>query len=144
MGVIGRTARETVSNYNFEEYTFRGRTITELSREELMEAVVVLGRIQAVNEGRTPPPVDGEESKVLTDTDPMPFGKHRGTPMMNVEASYLDYIYDKDWIDQWPRVKKYIEDNRTRINKELEEEAEAKGGMFPEEESDWPPPDTPF
>lgn len=31
--------------------------------------------------------------KKLTDTDPMPFGKHKGVPMQDVPASYLHYLW---------------------------------------------------
>lgn len=33
------------------------------------------------------------ESNQLEDTDPMPFGKHRGLPMSDVPASYLHYLW---------------------------------------------------
>ncbi len=29
----------------------------------------------------------------LSDTDPMPFGKHKGVPMQDVPASYLHYLW---------------------------------------------------
>lgn len=29
----------------------------------------------------------------LTDTDPMPFGKHKGVPMQDVPASYFHYLW---------------------------------------------------
>lgn len=29
----------------------------------------------------------------LTDTSPMPFGKHRGIPMQDVPVSYLHYLW---------------------------------------------------
>lgn len=31
--------------------------------------------------------------KQLQDTDPMPFGKHKGTPMQDVPASYLFWLW---------------------------------------------------
>lgn len=31
--------------------------------------------------------------KILTDTDPMPFGKHKGIPMQDVPANYLHYLW---------------------------------------------------
>lgn len=31
--------------------------------------------------------------KILTDTDPMPFGKYRGVPMQDVPAGYLHYLW---------------------------------------------------
>lgn len=32
-------------------------------------------------------------SKLLDDTSPMPFGKHRGEPMQDVPASYFHYLW---------------------------------------------------
>jgi len=29
----------------------------------------------------------------LTDTDPMPFGKHKGEPMQDVPANYLHWLW---------------------------------------------------
>lgn len=31
--------------------------------------------------------------KALTDKDPMPFGKHKGTPLANVPAKYLLWLW---------------------------------------------------
>jgi Putative quorum-sensing-regulated virulence factor len=31
--------------------------------------------------------------KTLQDTDPMPFGKHKGKPMQDVPASYLHWLW---------------------------------------------------
>jgi len=31
--------------------------------------------------------------KELTDLDPMPFGKYKGTPMQDVPASYLHWLW---------------------------------------------------
>jgi len=47
----------------------------------------------------------------LTDLSPMPFGTHKNEKMANVPARYLLFIYEQDWIDKWPRVKGYIEEN---------------------------------
>lgn len=59
--------------------------------------------------------------KVPQDTDPFPFGAHRGKPYGTVPAGYLDFIIDKDWINKWPEVVAYINANRRIIDKELEE-----------------------
>lgn len=32
----------------------------------------------------------------LRDTDPMPFGKYKGTPMQDVPASYLHWLWSQD------------------------------------------------
>lgn len=34
--------------------------------------------------------------KPLNDTDPMPFGKHKGTPMQDVPASYLHWLWTQN------------------------------------------------
>ena len=64
----------------------------------------------------------------LKDTDPMPFGKYKGTPMVNVKASYLIWIYEKfDWGIMKPkgingqRVRDYIIDNYDLLLKETEQ-----------------------
>jgi len=57
----------------------------------------------------------------LEDNSLMPFGKFKGSPMVDVPADYLDYIIDQPWIGEWPEVEEYIETNRKAINMELEE-----------------------
>lgn len=59
----------------------------------------------------------------------MPFGKYgpkgafsdggRGVLLDDVPANYLAWLRDQDWIGQWPVVKKYIEDNKAGIEKQL-------------------------
>lgn len=67
----------------------------------------------------------------LTDKDLMPFGKHKGLSMMEVPASYLDWLIDQDWIKDWPAVKNYIEDNKDVIDSELDKVAmESKHGDY--------------
>lgn len=34
--------------------------------------------------------------KTLTDTDPMPFGKYKDTPMQDVPASYLHWLWTQN------------------------------------------------
>lgn len=77
----------------------------------------------------------GEVIMQLTDRDLMPFGKHKGKPMADVPAEYLD------WLDgeitrsrmagerqtrQTAEVHRYINENRKAINAELE--AATSGG----------------
>lgn len=57
----------------------------------------------------------------LDDSDPFPFGKHKGRPMEEVPASYLDWLRDQPWLGDWPAVKEYIERNARIIDEELEE-----------------------
>lgn len=60
-------------------------------------------------------------STIPADSDPFPFGKHKGVPYEKVPASYLDWLSDQPWLTEWPAVKRYIDYNRDVINQELEE-----------------------
>jgi len=60
-----------------------------------------------------------DNTKKLTDKDPMPFGKHKGLPMEKVPADYLMYLERQDWIGDWPAVKQYIDDNWDAIKMEV-------------------------
>lgn len=60
----------------------------------------------------------------FTDDDLMPFGKHKGEPIGEVSAEYLDWLHGQEWISKWPRILAYIEANRKLIDKELEENDE--------------------
>lgn len=56
----------------------------------------------------------------MTDTDPMPFGKYKGTPMQDVSASYLHWLWTngkKD--DKADPVACYIRDNINALKLEL-------------------------
>lgn len=57
----------------------------------------------------------------LKDDSLMPFGKHRGTKMANVPASYLLYIYEQPWIKG--NLEQYIFENLDVLKKEVEENA---------------------
>lgn len=55
----------------------------------------------------------------LQDSDPMPFGKHKGEQMQDVPASYLHWLWTngkKD--DQRCQVADYIRRNLTVLEKE--------------------------
>jgi len=60
----------------------------------------------------------------LTDQDPMPSGKHEGTPMGQVPAEYLDWLDGQDWFrysqsPKWRAVRQYINENRDAIQAEI-------------------------
>lgn len=57
----------------------------------------------------------------------MPWGKHKGETMLNLSASYLDWLRDQPWIMTWFGLHAYLIANKTRIDKELEEEAPTYG-----------------
>jgi uncharacterized protein (DUF3820 family) len=48
-------------------------------------------------------------NKELTDNSPMPWGKFKGTAMVNVPATYLLWLYNEKKCDN--QVKEYIIDN---------------------------------
>jgi len=62
----------------------------------------------------------------LTDNDPMPCGKkYKGVAMINVPASYLDWIRRTWYLTPYNKdVLAYIQNNRDAINLELEKEQE--------------------
>jgi hypothetical protein len=55
----------------------------------------------------------------LGDDDPMPFGKHKGTPMSFVPPKYLDWLDGQDWIVKWPKVHNYILWRRAALDEEM-------------------------
>lgn len=56
----------------------------------------------------------------LTDTDPMPFGKFKGTPMQDVSASYLHYLWTNGMKNdvKTSNVAAYIEENLQALKEE--------------------------
>ena len=61
-------------------------------------------------------------AKKLKDTDPMPWGKHKGIPMQDVPASYLHWLWTngKDNDFTCP-VAQYIRDNIDALSKEYKD-----------------------
>jgi hypothetical protein len=55
----------------------------------------------------------------LTDLDLMPFGKHKGTPMQDVPASYLEWLWNKRPLVDQKAVENYIWNSKEAIEKEL-------------------------
>lgn len=54
----------------------------------------------------------------LNDLSPMPFGKHRDTPMQDVPASYFHWLWHKDGFDKKSPVGRYINGNRQALEME--------------------------
>lgn len=69
----------------------------------------------------------------LTDTDPMPFGKHKGEPLQDVPASYLawlwrDGVHEYSGPDELPgylnekrKLANYIWNSKSAIEQEIGE-----------------------
>lgn len=57
--------------------------------------------------------------KILSDLDPMPFGKHRGIPMQDVPAGYLHWLWSNGKKDDHScPVAGYIRRNLDALRKE--------------------------
>lgn len=61
----------------------------------------------------------GDEMNPLSDTDPMPFGKHKGVLMQDVPAGYLHYLWQNGLKnDNRSNVADYIRRNLDALKKE--------------------------
>ena len=66
----------------------------------------------------------GRDDKVmpvlLDDLDPMPFGKHKGTPMQDVPASYFHYLWSSGLSKETKTssVAQYIKSHLGHLKKE--------------------------
>ena len=63
---------------------------------------------------------DQKKYPALTDTDPMPFGEHKGKPMQDVPASYLAWLKGEGCCDV--NVANYIHNSWEAIAMELREQ----------------------
>lgn len=63
--------------------------------------------------------------KELQDTDPMPFGQHRNTPMQDVPAKYLHYLHttgiQQDTQPDRKQVADYIRRNLSALQQEYKD-----------------------
>jgi len=66
----------------------------------------------------------------LNDDSPFPFGRHKGKPMRDVPASYLDWLRGQSWLPQWPDVAEYIDRKEKVIDWELDREEQAQKELF--------------
>jgi uncharacterized protein (DUF3820 family) len=89
---------------------------TELTRQSLIDFVNKSGIIYAMTPEKYKAIIDGDVIEI-TDSTPMPFGKHQGKRMIDVPAIYLIYIYDKGWINH-NGVKQYIIENMAALKLE--------------------------
>lgn len=56
--------------------------------------------------------------KPLTDTDPVPFGKHKGVPMQDVPVTYLHWLWQEMRHDKSSPVADYIRRNLHALQSE--------------------------
>lgn len=75
-----------------------------------------------------------KRSPALIDTDPMPFGKHRGEPLQDVPARYLAWLWGDglhehsgngdltpSWLNEKRKLANYIWNSKSAIELELGE-----------------------
>lgn len=48
----------------------------------------------------------------------MPFGKHNGTKLKDVPASYLLWLFEQPWIKDWPGLYAYLKKNEDLLMSE--------------------------
>lgn len=65
-------------------------------------------------------PNNDVRSEPLTEQSPFPFGQHKGVPMIQVPATYLDWLRGQTWLAEWPAVAEYIERNKKAIDQDVE------------------------
>lgn len=68
-----------------------------------------------------------------TDQTIMPFGTHKGIPLEEVPAGYLDWLMGQTWIKDWPGLYAYIKANLDVIHQQLREEDESLGEVDDDE-----------
>lgn len=56
--------------------------------------------------------------KELTDSDPMPFGQHKGTPMQDVPTDYLHYLWQRGLKHDKKPVANYIRRSLSALKQE--------------------------
>jgi len=62
---------------------------------------------------------------ILTDKDPMPYGKYKGQPMGKVPGSYLIWLSENDKCI--PQIKEYVLNNMETLKSEAMKERAQNG-----------------
>ena len=56
----------------------------------------------------------------MTDQDVMKWGKYKGKKLAKVPGTYLLWIADQPWMEKWPELAAYIDENRATLEAEAE------------------------
>lgn len=83
-----------------------------LSIEEATKLVPLTSPVSTAREGQ-----ENKYEPAMTDTDLMPFGKHKGVPLEDVPADYLGWLYQDGCSNI--ALKNYIWNSRNAINEEM-------------------------
>lgn len=60
-----------------------------------------------------------KSDKVMTDESLMPFGKHQSKRLVDVPAGYFKWLAGQEWLELWPGLHDYVEDNMHVFEHEL-------------------------
>lgn len=60
-----------------------------------------------------------DRNKPMTDESLMPFGKHEGKRLVDVPAGYFLWLAKQEWLEDWPSLYDYVEDNLHVFEHEL-------------------------
>ena len=59
-----------------------------------------------------------------TDDTSMPWGAHKGVPLKDVPASYLLWLYEQKWIQDWPELHAYLKQHEELLLAERRDSGE--------------------
>lgn len=66
-----------------------------------------------------------------TDQTPLPWGKHKGIPMGQVDPAYLLWLFRQKWIRDWPDLHAYLVENQdVLLLEDTASESNEKHGEF--------------
>jgi hypothetical protein len=66
------------------------------------------------------------EVVIPSDTDPFPFGTHKGTKYEDVPASYLIWFADQVWAPKWAAPYAYVTKHRKVLELEIKQEKQSR------------------
>lgn len=67
----------------------------------------------------------------MTDSDLMPFGKHKGKKLGDVPADYLLWLYEQDWfLKSWGSLAGYVAQNYKALEMEVRDRQHEAGDRY--------------
>lgn len=67
----------------------------------------------------------------FTDDTAMPWGEHKGTPMIDVPPAHLHWLLEQRWLHDWPELHRYLKRRqdtiRAAVNVEVGNDDEGEG-----------------
>lgn len=120
--IAARTAAETVCELIVDEIaklkSAHGPDAVKVFFGKLRE--VFAGELTVTREPPPPKPMNDAEARAFEE-EMMPFGKHKGTPIAEVELGYLDWIVEQPE-DFKTKLSRYLLSERVKREREAERE----------------------